>query len=81
MDELMIFLYFLQLTIGIVVFIPATVLLIGALRFPGKGSTFGITIGVIVMLLSTLSIVCSSYYALKYWHKDIFEKPMMMQNS
>jgi len=77
----MIFLYFLQLTIGIVVFIPATVLLIGSLRFPGKGSTLGVTIGVIVMLLSALSIAGSSYYALKYWQMGLFEKPMMMQQS
>ena len=77
----MVFLYFLQLTIGVVVFIPATVLLIGALRFPGKGSALGVAIGIIVMLLSALSIVGSSYYALKYWQMDLFEKPMMMQNS
>jgi hypothetical protein len=77
----MVFLYFLQLTIGIAVFIPATVLLIGALRFPGKGSAFGMTIGVIVMLFSVLSISCSSYYALKYWDMGLFEKPMMMMHN
>ena len=69
----MIFLYFLQLMICILAFIPATVLIVAALRYKGKGSHFAKKVGIIVMALSALIIIVSTSYAVEYSKKGRFE--------
>src|SRR3989338_1566627 len=58
--------------------LASTVLVIWSLRNKGEGSTLGKTIGIIVSVLSILSMLCIIYYGFKYWAQGNFETPMGM---
>jgi len=77
----MVFLFQIQLTLGLLLFIPATVLIIASLRFPGKGSKLARTVGTLIIVLSALNILGAGYYAVKYHNMGIFDRPMTIPDA
>jgi len=72
----MIFLMHLSLILAYGVVLASTSLFIWSLRNKGEGSTLGKAVGAVLFILSVLSILCASYYGIKYWRQGSFESPM-----
>jgi uncharacterized Tic20 family protein len=55
-----------------------TVLLIWSLRNAGAGSALGKAAGYLIIIFSLLSMLCISFYGIKYWNQGHYETPMEM---
>lgn len=74
----MMFIMHISALFALSVLLGSTVLVIWSLRNKGEGRGLGKAIGSIVFLFSILSLLCISYYGLKYWAQGDFETPMSM---
>src|SRR5689334_1291341 len=70
------FMMHISLLLAYSLLLGSAVLLIWSLRNKGDGHIFGVTIGAFVFVLTLLSILCISYYGLKYWSQGHFETPL-----
>ena len=62
------FMMHMSLLLAYGVLLASTALLIWCKRNQGEGCAFGKTVGYITFVSAILSIVCISYFALKYWN-------------
>lgn len=74
----MMFIMHISALFALSVLLGSTVLVIWSLRNRGEGSALGKAIGSIVFVFSILSLLCISYYGLKYWAQGDFETPASM---
>lgn len=44
----------------------------------GKGTCFAKAIGIIVIILSILSLICTVFYGVKYWKAGLDKAPLVM---
>ncbi|HDV5709335.1 TPA: hypothetical protein RJD49_001002 [Legionella pneumophila] len=75
----MMFLFHAAVTLGLIAFSLGVGLFIWGLRNQGAGIQLAKTLGILVAIIAVLSILCSGYYAIKYWHEGYFETPAAME--
>src|SRR3569833_478941 len=69
----MMFIFHTAITLGFIALSFGTLLIVWAARNEGKGISFANGVGIIVVIFAVLSMLCSTYYVFKYWHKGYFE--------
>lgn len=78
------FLFHAAFSLGMVALTGGTALYVWSARNGGTGSGFAKLIGILVIIFSITSTICTSYYGIMYWREGYFKSPMamhgMMQN-
>lgn len=77
----MIFQIHIAYSLEFLVLLGATALLLGAKRVEGCCRSFAKIVGVLVIALSLGSIICLTYFAVKYHRNGYFDKPLQVEVS
>lgn len=74
----MIFLVFISACFALSLLLASTAFIIWSLRKEGPGVVFAKIIGIVIFILSLLSLIVIFGYKIKYWRHGYFETPMAM---
>lgn len=78
------FLFHAAFSLGMIALTGGTSLYVWSARDGGAGAGFAKLIGTLVIIFSITSILCTSYYGVRYWWEGYFKNSMsmheMMQN-
>ena len=77
----MMFLIHAAFALGLMSLTAGSALYIWALRNKGTGSGVGRIVGFIVIVISTLSLICSFYLGIKIWKEIYYLNIAQMHNS
>lgn len=77
----MLFLINAAFALGLMSLTAGSALYIWALRNKGTGSSIGRIVGFIVMIISTLSLICSFYLGVNIWKEIYYLNAAQMRNS
>lgn len=69
------FLFHAAFSLGMIALTVGTALYIWSSRNEGKGTGLAKIIGLLVIILSIISSICASYYAIKYQSAGFFQTP------
>lgn len=72
------FMFHIAFSLGLIALTAGTTLYIWSSRNSGIGSGFAKLIGILVIIFSISSTLCTAYYGVKYWSQGYFESPMAM---
>lgn len=76
----MMFLIHSAFALGLIALAAGAALYIFASRHPGAGASLGRIVGSIIMLVSTLSLICSFYLGVMIWKEIYYVNMAQMQN-
>ncbi len=71
----MMFIFHVAITVGLIAFSSGISLLIWGLRNEGAAIQLAKVVGSLVAILAVISMLCSTYYVIKYWHEGYFQTP------
>lgn len=74
------FLFHIGFSLELIALIAGSALYIWGIRNKGEGTSFARIIGFLVVILAIISIVCSSYFNMKFWREFNANGPMSMHN-
>lgn len=78
------FLFHVAYSLGMIAVSAGTALYVWSARNNGAGVGLAKLIGILVVIFSIVSTLCTSYYGVKYWQAGYFQSPMevhgMMNN-
>jgi hypothetical protein len=72
------FLFHVAFSLGMIALTCGTALYVWSARDRGTGTDFAKLIGILVIIFSITSILCTSYYGVMYWQDGYFKSPMAM---
>lgn len=75
----MMFLFHTAMALGLIAFSLGLSLIVWGLRNEGAGVQLAKVLGSLVAIIAMISMLCSSYYVIKYWHEGYFESPAAME--
>lgn len=75
----MMFLFHTAMTLGLIAFSLGVSLIIWGLRNQGAGVQLARVLGSLVVIIAVISMLCSSFYVIKYWHEGYFESPAALE--
>lgn len=71
----MMFTFHAALALAFIAIVLGISLFIWGLRQPGAGASLAKVVGILIAIVAALDILCSIYYAMKYWHEGYFQTP------
>lgn len=74
------FIFHIAISTGLIALAIGTSLYIWSQRQEGPGTGLARIFGFLIILLSITSMLCTSYYGVKYWHEGYFSKPMVISS-
>lgn len=72
------FLFHAAYSLGMIALTAGTALYVWSARNSGAGVGLAKLIGILVIIFSIGSTLCTSYYGIKYWSQGYFQSPMEM---
>ncbi|CAM3017721.1 MULTISPECIES: hypothetical protein [Legionella] len=73
------FQFHIAFSLGLIALSAGTVLFSWSKQQDSSG--FAKTIGVLIIIFSITSTLCTVYYGIKYWQQGSFQSPMSMQQN